>query len=93
MKIKTVNFKVILNISAWIFLGLTGVWAIGIFGPLDFELFTGLVLLMFLIMTISSFGLHSYMKDYPENQDKYFIEWLILFVFMVIVIFTVYIFA
>ncbi|TFF89190.1 MAG: hypothetical protein EU549_01505 [Promethearchaeota archaeon] len=93
MNIKKVNFKVILNIAAWLFLGLTGVWAIGVFGPLQFELFEGLVLLMFFIMTISSFGLHSYLKEYPENQSKYFIEWLILFVFMVIISFTVFIFG
>ncbi|MHA1269726.1 MAG: hypothetical protein ACTSPY_08040 [Candidatus Helarchaeota archaeon] len=93
MNLKKINFKMVLNISAWLFLILTGVWAVGIVGPIDFEVFSAVILLLFLIMAISSFGFHSYLKENPENQVKYFIEWLFLFVILVIIGFTTYIFA
>ncbi|MHA1311460.1 MAG: hypothetical protein ACTSQO_11100 [Candidatus Helarchaeota archaeon] len=93
MELKILNFKMVLNISAWIFLGLTGIWGIAIIGPIDLDVKNAVILLFFLIMTISSFGIHSYILEYPENQDKYFIEWLITFIILCFIAFSVYVFA
>jgi hypothetical protein len=93
MQLKKVNFKMILNISAWLFLALAGVLLIGIFGPIDFDVFSGVLFLTFLIMSIASFSVQSYIKEYPENQNKYFIQWLILFLFLTIVSLSVFVFA
>ncbi|MHA1229229.1 MAG: hypothetical protein ACTSRP_09195 [Candidatus Helarchaeota archaeon] len=93
MNIEKINFKMVLNISGWIFLLLTGVMIIGLIGPIELEVFTGVMFLDFLLMTIISFGIHSYMKEYPENQNRYFVEWLFLFIFLNTIAFTVYIFA
>lgn len=93
MQLKKVNFKMILNISAWLFLALAGALLIGIVGPIDFEVFSGVLFLSFLIMSIASFSLHSYMKEYSQNQNKYFIQWLILFLFLTIISISVFVFA
>jgi len=90
---KKVSFKMFLNISAWLFLILTGIWGIGIVGPIDLGFFSAIILLGFLVMTVSSFVVHSYMKEYPENQTRYFIEWLILLTFVNGIAFTIAIFA
>jgi len=93
MQIKKVSFKMVLNISAWIFLILTGITAILILGPIEFDLYSANLFLIFLIMTVVSFSLHKFVIEYPENQGKYFFEWILLLIFLVFINFTIYIFA